>query len=267
MAFQPSPHILPTTPKPVPAQAPTAAPIHEAFLPEVTLDLTGLPSRGLPYGGAKSLKYRGYCFGEVKKVSGETGHSIGDGLNLVLSGVTCSFDPLDLTLADALFIGLLRKISTFGSDKVFRAEYLCRCGAKNSSTVRREEVEFEDLAIQSLPIKAQFSFGSVKFHPITVREFIRLSEMGKADDEIAMLALQSDMEFNTAHDRFSKVTGQDMAILKRVDDYLFHGLKPIHTQCVKCKTMIEVELDGGQALILPFRGPESTIEDCISFGD
>ena len=59
---------------------------------------------------------------------------------------------------------------------------------------------------------------------------------------------------------------EDISLLGEVDKFLFHGVKPLEGTCKKCKTITKIELDRGQALILPFREREKSTSNRIRFG-
>lgn len=82
-----------------------------AGAPEI--EVKELPSKFLPYPKGTKITYRPYLFGEVKKFN-QGQQSTSQAWALIASGIKCSFDVNELTLSDLRYIGLLRKISTFG---------------------------------------------------------------------------------------------------------------------------------------------------------
>lgn len=248
-----------------------AAPVQavlEAIIPEVTLKLEGLPSRGTTYPKGATIKYRSYSFGEVKKTNQEK-LSEKESIELMLSGVTCSFDKLDITLSDAIFIGLLRKISTLGSTKVIIPFACSSCKSQEKPVLDTQNLEFDDIKAPKLPVKADLKAGEFIFTPITVKRFFWLFDNGKKHkDEIACAAVQvENRKFQETYDYLYNMDIEDGSVVNEVDELLYHGLKSVKLACSKCSTVHEIELDGGQALLIPFREHEFAPKSRIHFGN
>lgn len=259
----------------IPGHKPPVNPIPKAvkpkewdFVPKVSLKVDSLPSRSKSYPPGSSISYRGFTFGEVKRVSQEK-RQTKDVFLTILEGVECSFDSLDLTVADVMFIGLLRKISTFGTETVICTYNCTSCGKSNQSQFKLSDIEFEDMTAEAIPVSADFSFGEVVFHPITIRDFFALVDRGTEQDEIAILAAQGvlkDATYEKLYEAFYNLSPDDAEILEEVDSYLYHGLKPRRFDCLHCKAVSEIELDGGEALLLPFREGNRSVRRRIRFG-
>ena len=258
---------------PTPPRAPASAePKPQGYLAEVQISPDKLPSMGKLYPKNAIIKYRPYTFGEVKKISQDK-LTVGENLKAVISGISTSFDPMTLTLADTLYLGLLRKISTFGDASQFRAQYQCHCGKVDEFALRLTELEFDEIRAPEFPITIDFTSGTaLAFSPITVGEFIELCARRLETDEVASYAVQvrtPGISFEKALEILYAVTGEDAAALMQADEYMYHGLKPIVRTCSneKCKARHDIELDGGQALILPFRNPAESARRRIRFGE
>jgi len=278
------------TPQTIPGQAkaaqPQPAPIQEAkvgeFIPKVTLhDVTVLPSKGLAYPEGATIQYRPYAFGEVKMVSGAK-YNTKQSFEFILKGVETSFDKKLLTIPDLLYIGLLRKLSTMGTTECI-ARYECnRCNKPGRIVFKTDELAFEDLAVPGLPVTADFSFGTFSFTPLNVDKYFMILDKGMDTNEVALYAAQviaPAEKFDMIYKAFYKAETDDAMILQKVDKHLFHTLKPVLKKCTnqigeakegenpkKCGNSITIELDGGQALIMPFRKREESTGDSIRFG-
>ena len=84
--------------------------------------------------------------------------------------------------------------------------------------------------------------------------------------------VDSDIESFNAFIKCSVMDGKDLI---DVDSILTHGLKSVANKCKNkvgknktkfCGHTTEVELDGGQALILPFRKSQKSTRSRIQFG-
>jgi hypothetical protein len=240
----------------------------EDFIPEINIQVTSLPSKSLAYLENTIIKYRPYTFGEIKKVS-QSKLSIRDSFELVLSGIETNLgSKYDLTVSDVLYLGLLRKLSTLGSNKV-NLPYTCsQCNNKSSHILDiQNDLEFDDIKAPKLPIIAEFSNKVIEFMPITVNKFFYLMDKGLEKDELAIMAIQAtNLDFEESYKFFQNITGEDIFLAEQIDQDLYHGLKPVSFECSQCKSKIKFELDGGEALILPFREYKESIKTRIHYG-
>jgi len=249
-------------------------------LPRVNPTLSKFPSRSLAYAPGAEMQYRPYTFGEVKRLNQTKSLSTKQKFKEILKGVECNFHDMDITVGDALYVALLRKISTLGSTKVI-LKYKCgKCQKVGSHQMNTQDLEFDDMLKgysddeAELPIVAEFSWGETSFMPCTLQDYYLLIDQDKENDEIALMAVQSDMEFHEAYEKFDKITDfEDARILDEVDKLLYHALTPVKFKCRNklsddslCENTITIELDGGQALVLPFREREVNVKGRIRFG-
>lgn len=236
-------------------------------VPDINLTIDTLPSKSLSYPNGSVITYRPYTYGEVKYIT-QSKLSAKQNLEYVMKGITSSFDLLDLTVADLLYIGLLRKISTLGSTQL-TVPYTCpACHTPNKLDFKTKDLEFEDLEIPELPLIADFSVGEIEFMPLTVGGYFKLLEMKKEDDSLYCLAIQSNKPVEEAYKLFYGLQPQDGQLLEQVDKMLYHGIMPMKNTCrnTECKHVTSLELDGGEHLVLPFRQDKKPTESRIRFG-
>ena len=130
------------------------------FLPEVKMKVNGLPSRGIPYPNGASIKHRPFTFGEIKKIS-QSKLDTKEKFEFILSGIDCSFDKLDLTLPDFMYIGLLRKISTLGTTEGILVVKCPKCNKEHNERLEigsaKSKIDFHDMKAPALPIIIEMS--------------------------------------------------------------------------------------------------------------
>lgn len=256
--------------KPEPVQAVSAD-----EMPDISqINVTGLPSKGLPYPKDAKIGYRPFVLGEVSYLS-ESEISFTEQVEYVIKGMTCSFDPYDLTLSDFLFVGLHRKVTAVGID-VANLTFECpKCKQAVLAPIDIHNIEFEELEVPALPMNVKFSWGTHHFRPLTVKQYLHLVSLGVSEDKekrsYAMMAAQMGCEGDSLLEwmdfLFNLKPGSDDAkILNIVDDRLYHGCKTKVITCQHCGHGSRVEVDGGDVFIVPFPRPGSPIEDAISFG-
>lgn len=243
------------------------AKLPDNFLPDVNLTVKDLPSRSLPYPPAAEIKYRPYVFGEIKKIS-QSKMSERDVFDMVLSGVECKgFDKYDLTVQDTIYIGLLRRMSTFGERGV-QVTWNCKCGSENSLPLDMMGLEFNDMEAEKLPVSIDINNVELKFMPLTVSKmFEMLGDNNENADEVDFLAkCVSNIDTEKAKQIIYNCDAQDVDVLREVDRQLNHELKPLDIKCQKCKFESTLALDGGQGLLMPFRESKESVRRRIRFG-
>ena len=230
-----------------------------------------IPSKFIPYPKGSKIFYRPYSFGEVKQVS-QSKLSTKEKFMRILSGIECEgFDHMDLTVSDFLFLGLLRKISTFGGSKFVLNHQCKKCGTKGTKIMELTDLNTYDLEVEDLPIGAELSNGEFEFEPLRMGSYLESEKEDKGTDVISLLArCCTNLEYEEAYDKlFNNTNPEDGEVLSEIDDMLDHGLKPIKIVCSKCKNVHEyqIERSGEERLLTPFRKGKSTARSRIRFGN
>lgn len=243
-------------------------------LPFVEIYGDSLPSKGLLYSLENenwSIKYRPFTVGEVKKIS-QSNLSDKDKFIATLEGIDCNFDQRLLTLADVMYISLLRRISSFGDNGFIISTKCHACSERARKTVKETKLEYRDIKAPSLPLKFKLDDGTLlEFFPMTIGRYFDALDQNHTHNDLRLLSYCcSNMEPKEVFDYFNgKEIEQDLLdSLKKIDDYLDHGMLPIEVECQneECKAITKVVPAGGQALLLPFRGDKSDSKHSISFG-
>jgi hypothetical protein len=258
------------------------------FLPEISLDLAKLPSKGLDYPKSAKIKYRPYSWGEVKEIT-QSKMNNKDQFYHIMKGVEVeNMDKNDITLGDAIYIAIYRKFSTVGNTKI-TVQYHCKgCGKKTKGVFNLQEVGAEFMRAPALPMKIDIGGKEFAFRPLTITDYFnledKLKENDKLDRDFALMSMMCDAEFEEVYEALYNITTQDeMEDIKLIDHYLNHGLKKVQNKCknvldkkedesgnvenILCGHVSDIELDGGQALLLPFREDEKRPKDRVRFGD
>ena len=260
------------------------------FIPEITLDINKLPSRGLAYPEGARLKYLTYTFGEVQEAS-TSNWDIVDSVKLALKGIICEgFDKYQLTVLDVFYIGILRKVSSMNELK-FEMPYICRgCMKRTKGVFTQNDIEFRDIdeAVKKLPIKAEIGGKQLDFSPMTVKEFLDIQSgryaniIGKKDEmnKMAIYATMiKNLPFKEAYELLiTNRNNDDNEVLEEIDRLLLHDMKPLITTCQeevidmdgnksKCGFENALKLEGREALLRPFREGKRPVRDRIWLGD
>lgn len=252
------------------------------FIPEVELDISKFPSRGICYPTGAKLKYRTYTFGEIRKVSSSNSGTL-ESIKLTLSGITADFNTNDLTLMDCLYVGILRKLSTLNTIK-FEVPYICtKCKESSKGYFTQDDIEFRDLSddITGLPLVCNVNKKDLHFSPMTVGDYLKLLsgtydsvyKEGKVDRVAAQAITVKNMEFKEAYEFLYGLTNpEDVEVLTEIDKLLLHDIKPLKASCTNqiegktCMGENSIKLEGREALISPFRKSEKSVRNRIRFG-
>lgn len=241
-------------------------------IPEIKLKAKDLPSKGKFYPRNATVSYRGYTFGEMTKVAGSKGETYEDRVRLILSGVKTSFNPLDLTFNDLLYLGVARKISTLGSNEIL-VSYQCsnpECNEINEHKFTQASLSFKDLEMGEENIdfvEIELTTGKTyKVKPFTVGNFFDLCPTGKFSKEFhnkelmfhrpaILAAMVTDKPFKEVYTDFSSITnGEDLETLAEIDLMFQHNIQPLKATCPVCDTVTQIELEAKEALFRAYRG-------------
>ena len=238
-------------------------------IPEIELQAKQLPSRGVPYPESSWVKYRTYTWGEVRKAS-TSNLGVADTLKEALKGITCSFDKMSLSVADALYLGTARKISTFSGLQI-EVPYVCRyCGHTNKGHFNHSDVTFRDLPreVVSFPIEADIAGRVLEFAPMTVKQYFDLHEgrydrvtNGKIEEVAVQAAWVKNLPYEEAYKLISSLTDvEDFETITEVDKLLMHDMERMKFVCENrtCAQTNSIRLEGRDALLRPFRGREES---------
>jgi len=227
------------------------------------------PSKMKAYPAGSSIRYKPYKFGEILKTSQSKVDKSG-WVRSILEGVIVEgFDKLDMTYQDLLFVGLLRRMSTFNTDS-FSLSYTCpECGSKVRVIKKLQDLEFYDIEAETLPIIIDYSDTiNLVCMPLTVRRWIELNEMDKIDDRVAVFAmLVTNYPFDEAYKLIDEAKDPDLIdALLEVDLLLGHGVNPLSCVCKECQKPSLVKFFSPEVLIDPFRESEGAPRSRIRFG-
>ena len=257
----------------------------QAPMPWIELRVENLPSRGVGYPKGSVIKYRPYTHGEMRQFSIQTA-SPAQSIEMAVSGLDVQgFDKMKLSILDAFYIGLLRKVSTMSGLQV-QVPYVCEgCGKLNEKIFTNADIEFEDLSseVSSLPLIADLGGQEVHFNLLSVKDFLDL-ERGRYNKDIPggkpnALAVEALMVENLSFDKaynllYNLTNEEDIEVLEEVDQLLKHDIKPLKARCTQadedkkvCNHLNLVKLEGREALIRPFRGGDRNTRARIRFGN
>lgn len=236
---------------------------------EVYLPLDGIPSGGKAYPKGTKIFYRPYNFGEIRYIS-DSKVPVSELLKVVLRGVRVEgMEVEELTQGDVHYIALLKKISSVGTSKI-KVEYRCpHCKKLEQVIIGNSDIEFDEIGASELPIIAPLSIGEVEFYPLTFNQYLELVREGKDRDEMSVMSAMSrmNMPLEEKTKRLSELTSpSDIILLEEVDRLLYHMSKPLQLVCGSCKGKVEIPLEEGESILLPFHEEGESKRPELRFG-
>jgi len=258
--------------------------MEQKFLPEISISVDHLPSKGKPYPEDAKISYKTYSFGEVKNAS-VSNLDIGKSIRIALSGIITNFDKDLLTVMDTLYIGILRKVSSFNGVE-FSVPFKCEsCSVVSSGNFNHSDIAISDLPdeITELPISFQLDDEhELQFSPMNVKTLLEIEDgkykkycKGEKIDKLTALALCCvNLKFEEAHHLIGNVYDPDIAEdLEYIDELMVHGVEPLEITCKndldgkQCNHVNSVKLEGLEHLLKPFRTGKTANRRRVRFGN
>lgn len=236
-----------------------------------------VPSMGLSYPTGYEIYITPYSGDDIDELS-NSNLSLKYVLTKCLEGVYCNFDKNMLTFYDCLYLSWYRRILSFGpnDNKIQIAAPCPHCGKYSTRVVDlKDEIEFEDLQIPSLPINVDFSFGRLSFTFLTYKDFMNLQTELRSEELAYQCITECDIDTEHGEVReqelqklFGSLVGEDAQLLRQVRQLTYHGIKPLTTLCQNkdCGETFEAILDEMSSIILPFRSSQQDLRSKVSFG-
>lgn len=270
-------------------------------------------SRGLNYPENYRIFGRNFSFKDIQVFS-DSSVPMDIHYEWLLQGIRIEtddpdFTPLKMTMFDFVYFGVARKLSTLSSASFALPVERCPgCGQATNLEFSYTDLQFDYISdeVKKLPIKVEFeSIPPLFFEPMTVEGFLFLykndllylkkdgnyiydNNGAMVKDPSALTAIQvSNKSFMDAYSLLSNTTNyNDGLLINKVNDMLWHGLRPMTVKCnmrkgvVKSETELThkndprpicgreyvINLVAEEAAIIPFRGSELFDSNRISFG-
>ncbi len=244
------------------------------FSPEI--EVKQLPSGFKPYPKNMQVSYRPFSMGEIKKM-GQDEISLDKKFEYVLKGITViNMDKMQLTVADVLYLSMLRKLTIPGVDTVTVTKRCVHCGGYIvGKKVFLGEVEFQDLKTE-LPVSFEYEEVKYSFSPLTIGGLLEIAaETNEEPNEEQLLAktcvspsYEEALAMVTRLNNDVPYNSPDLAVLNTIDGMMYHGVAPIKLVCDECGLENKISLDEEEqgVLVLPFCEDPAPVEARISIG-
>lgn len=230
----------------------------------ITVPYNKLSSQGLSYPPNGRVFYNTYSLLETKDLTAKL--TTEDKFEIMLSGMFADFnydselnkynhfynDARDLTYFDFLQLCLLRKLSSFKTERFTIPYYCTKCKSTLTKEFSLMDLSFSTLEYDKLPVSLELSTGeTLQFYPLTIGGYLELSktdvfyrympdgsimldQYGNPQKNLVALLAKTvvNYPFGEAYDILSSITDiDDMEYIELIDNVLFHGIEPLRFTC------------------------------------
>lgn len=234
-----------------------------------------LPSHFLSYPKNAEIYITPYSGDDVDELSNSS-LSLKYILTKALEGIYANFDKKQLTFYDLIYLSFYRRILSVNENKVRIMSQCPYCGKFSTHEIEVDkQLEFEDIKIPTLPVNIDFSFGRLSFTFLTYENYMKLETELRSEELAYQCVTDCDIDTEAGQTReselqklFGSLVGEDQALLTKLRELLYHGVKPINTLCqnTECGKTYETILDEMNAVLIPFFPSAKDYRAKVSFG-
>lgn len=243
--------------------------------PGAWIKVDRLPSQYLPYRMGIEVSYRPYTYEEIDSISTDDDNvskmGFVDRFMFMMEGIRVrNMDKMQLALVDVLYLLLLRKISSLGSEK-FVGHYYYK-GTRYTQVYSMDDLGFDVLDVPALPVIADISGQEMHFSPLTLERYLQLALLGKHEHERSLVtAMCCNMPFEEAESIVNNSVGVDIALLEQINLMLDMGVEalPIYIPDPSLEGGVftgSIDVTDINALVAPFREQTESGRNPIRFG-
>ena len=234
-----------------------------------------LPSHFLSYPNNAEIYITPYSGDDVDELS-NSNLSLKYILTKALEGIYTNFDKKQLTFYDLVYLSFYRRILSVNENKIRVMSQCPYCGKFSTHDIEVDkQLEFEDIKIPALPVNIDFSFGRLSFTFLTYENYMKLETELRSEELAYQCTTDCEVDTEGGQTRegelqklFGNLVGEDQALITKLREILYHGVKPINTLCqnTECGKTYETILDEMNAVLIPFFPSTKDYRAKVSFG-
>jgi len=234
-----------------------------------------LPSHFLSYPQNAEIYITPYSGDDVDELSNNN-LSLKYILTKALEGIYTNFDKKQLTFYDLVYLSFYRRILSVNENKIRVMSQCPYCGKFSTHEIEIDkQLDFDDVKIPTLPVNIDFSFGRLSFTFLTYENYMKLETELRSEELAYQCITDCDIDTEAGQTReselqklFGSLVGEDQALLTKLRELLYHGVKPINTLCqnTECGKTYETILDEMNAILIPFFPSTKDYRAKVSFG-
>lgn len=204
--------------------------------------------------------------------------------NTVLESITTvGMDKNDITYPDFIYIALMRKLYSQESILGTTTWYCEECGSKNVTDFDFSEISFSEPKERRTPAKCVIGEYAVDITPLTIGGALALYETesvsnvdtmahcvraiyeAKSDSNGGYIFNELPYSLELAQQIIDSAYGEEIDMLKEIDDMYFHFIEDMKFTCKGCKHEQSINLGSPEALVFPRCGHTSAVGHKIFF--
>ena len=234
-----------------------------------------LPSHFLSYPKNAEIYVTPYSGDDVDELS-NSNLSLKYILTKALEGIYTNFDKKQLTFYDLIYLSFYRRILSVNENKIRVMSQCPYCGKFSTHEIEVDkQLDFEDVKIPALPVNIDFSFGRLSFTFLTYENYMKLETELRSEELAYQCTTDCEVDTEGGQTReselqklFGNLVGEDQALIAKLREILYHGVKPINTLCqnTECGKTYETILDEMNAILIPFFPSTKDYRTKVSFG-
>ena len=239
------------------------------------IKIDDLPSHFLSYPQNAEIYITPYSGDDVDELS-NSNLSLKYILTKALEGIYTNFDKKQITFYDLVYLSFYRRILSVNENKIRVMSQCPYCGKFSTHEIEIDkQLDFEDVKIPTLPVNIDFSFGRLSFTFLTYENYMKLETELRSEELAYQCVTDCDIDTEAGQTReselqklFGSLVGEDQALLTKLREILYHGVKPINTLCqnTECGKTYETILDEMNAVLIPFFPSTKDYRAKVSFG-
>lgn len=189
-----------------------------------------VPSRFKGYPKDTVISYEPIKMKELEILNTDENLDASYAIAMLLDAIHCNtLNAEDLYFYDVMYVGILRKIQSFGQTKGMLKRRCPKCGGWVKKVYDYTEIDFKDMLAPDLPMKMEVCGKQLEFSQISMKEFLQIQEND------GMLGVYSryikNLPLEEAEELVNNAYGVDIKKLNFVDKQLDYGMKPFIVTC------------------------------------
>lgn len=194
------------------------------------IQVKDLPSGYKGYPKGTIISYEPLKLKELEILNTDEKLDTSYAIAMLLDAIHCNtLTPEQLYFYDVIYIGIVRKIQSFGSTRGTIRRRCPKCGNIVSKTFDYADIEFKQMLAPDLPIRMEVCGRTVEFCQLSMQDFLQIEE-----DE-GMLGVYAkyirNLEPQDAKNLVENASGIDIKKLDFVDRQMDYGIKPFLVTC------------------------------------
>lgn len=221
-----------------------------------------LPSSYKGYPKDTKIAYEPLTLKELEILNTDENLDASYAIAMLLDAIHCNtLKPEDLYFYDVMYVGILRKIQSFGATKGQLRKRCPKCGNIITKTFDYTDIDFKQMLAPDLPMKMEVCGKTLEFAQLSMKEFLQIEA---SDGMLGVYARYiKNLPLEEAKILVEQASGIDIKKLNFVDKQIDYGMKPFIVKCTApvknpqtgqmqpCNTEVALEVSSPFEVVFP----------------